>query len=405
MWRKFFFFILSLFFFFTIFTEPASGEEEVNRDQKSQFNIITLFMVGDVMLGRGIDQVLPHPSEPLLHEPYMKSARGYVDLAEKVNGPIKKPVSCSYIWGDALKELERVAPDVRIINLETSITKSNNYWKGKSIHYRMHPKNVSCLKEAKIDVSSLANNHILDWGYSGLTETLASLKKVNLKSAGAGRNLQEAETPAVMKVKGKGRVIVFSYGSVSSGVSQGWAALKNKPGVNLLKDLSDKTVRHIKEQISKVKKKGDIVVVSLHWGSNWGYDIPQSNIIFAHKLIESAGVDVIYGHSSHHVRGIEVYMDKLILYGCGDFLNDYEGISGYEAFRDDLGLMYFAVVDPSTGRLSRVHMVPTQIKKLRVNRASKADTLWLKNMLNREGKKFKTRVQLNGDDTLTLIWD
>ena len=64
----------------------------------------------------------------------MKSARGYVEIAEKTNGPIQKPVSFSYIWGDALKELERAAPDVRIINLETSVTKSNDYLKSKDIH-------------------------------------------------------------------------------------------------------------------------------------------------------------------------------------------------------------------------------------------------------------------------------
>ena len=61
----------------------------------------------------------------------------------------------------------------------------------------------------------------------------------------------------------------------------------------------------------------------------------------AHSLLDEAGVDVIHGHSSHHVKGIEVYKGKAILYGCGDFLTDYEGIQGYEEFRDDLVLMYF----------------------------------------------------------------
>ena len=159
---------------------------------------ITIFMSGDVMTGRGIDQVLPHPGDPLIHEPYMKSAAGYVKIAEEVNGPIQQPVSFSYIWGDALEELDRVAPEVRIINLETSITKSNDYWKGKGINYRMHPENIPSLTAARIDVCSLANNHVLDWGYPGLVETLESLKKANLKTAGAGRNLREAEAAAIV---------------------------------------------------------------------------------------------------------------------------------------------------------------------------------------------------------------
>jgi poly-gamma-glutamate synthesis protein (capsule biosynthesis protein) len=269
----------------------------------------------------------------------------------------------------------------------------------------MNPENIPCMTVAKTDYCSLANNHILDWGYSGLTETLETLKKVNVKSAGAGRNLKEAETPAVMGVEGKGRVIVFSFGSVTSGIPFSWAASEDKPGVNLLTDLSDKTIRYIEEKVQGVKQQRDIVVASIHWGGNWGYEIPREETEFAHKLIDDAGVDVIHGHSSHHVKGTEVYKGKLIIYGCGDFLNDYEGISGYEYFRDDLGLMYFVSVDPSTGKLVYLRMVPTQIKHFKVNRASREDTLRLKDSLNREGKKFGTRVELNDDNMLTLQWD
>ena len=111
---------------------------------------ITLFLCGDVMLGRGIDQILPHPSDPILHEPYVKNALEYVDLAEEANGPIPRPVDFSYVWGDALSELDRMAPDIRIINLETSVTNSNAYWKTKEVHYRMNPANIPCITAAGI---------------------------------------------------------------------------------------------------------------------------------------------------------------------------------------------------------------------------------------------------------------
>ncbi len=368
-------------------------------------NAITIFLCGDVMTGRGIDQVLPHPSDPTIYESYMKSARGYVKIAEEVNGPIDYPVSFSYIWGDALKELDRVVPDVRIINLETSVTKSNDYWKGKGINYRMHPENISILTAAKIDVCSLANNHVLDWGYSGLLETLKTLKNVNIKIAGVGRNLIEAQVPAVKKVPGKGRVIVFAFGLGTSGIPSGWGAEDQKPGVNLLKGLSDKSLLNIQQKVVEVKRKGDIVVASIHWGSNWGYGIPREQTVFAHRLIDETGVDIIHGHSSHHVRAIEVYKDKLILYGCGDFLNDYEGISGYEEFRADLSLMYFATVDPPTGKLLGLQLTPTQIRRFKVIRASNVDTLWLTDTLNREGAAFGTNVKMSEDNRLTLQWD
>jgi poly-gamma-glutamate synthesis protein (capsule biosynthesis protein) len=147
------------------------------------------------------------------------------------------------------------------------------------------------------------------------------------------------------------------------------------------------------------------MVASIHWGSNWGYKIPRDQTVFAHRLIDEAGVDIIHGHSSHHPRAIEIYKDKLILYGCGDFINDYEGISGYEEFRGDLSLMYFAKVDPSTGKLLDLQMTPTQIRRFKVIRASQVDTLWLKDTLNKEGAKFGVKILMTRDNRLTLKWN
>ena len=366
---------------------------------------ISLFLCGDIMTGRGIDQVLPHPSDPRIYEPYMSSATGYVELAEIANGPIPKPVEYSYIWGDALTELERMAPDVRIINLETAVTTSNDFWPGKGINYRMHPKNIPCITAAKIDCCVLANNHVLDWGYSGLEETLNTLQSAHLKVCGAGENIKTAQAPAVVEVQEKGRVIIFSFGLECSGIDQEWAATPKKPGVNFLADLSEKTVRAISKRVGEVKQQNDIVVASLHWGGNWGYSLPERHITFAHNLIDEAGIDVIHGHSSHHPRAIEVYKGKPIIYGCGDLINDYEGISGYESFRDDLAVMYFVTVNVSTGRLVNFQMIPTQIKRFKVNSASRDDARWLADVLDREGKRRGTSVQLNKDNSMTLQWN
>ena len=375
-----------------------------NTQTDTSNHLITLFLCGDVMTGRGIDQVLPHPSEPEIYERYMLDARSYVKLAEEKNGPIAKPISFPYIWGDALTELERVAPDLRIINLETSVTGSNDYWQGKGINYRMHPRNIPCLTAASIDGCTLANNHVLDWGYAGLKETLATLKQAHIKTAGAGANDKEAQAPALFEIPGKGRVILFSFGDGSSGVPYNWKASKNRAGVNVLYDLSKKTIRQIANQVNAVKGKNDIVVASIHWGGNWGYQIPGEHSHFAHGLIDEANVDIVHGHSSHHAKGIEVYRNKPIIYGCGDFLNDYEGISGYEQYRGDLSLMYFVTLNALTGELVRFQLVPTQIKRFRVNHATHTDTKWLADMLNREGQKLNTQVTLNDDKTMSVHW-
>lgn len=367
-------------------------------------DVLTLFLCGDVMLGRGIDQVLPHSNPAELFEPYVRTAKTYVELAEAKHGPIPRPVGYSYIWGEALKELERVAPDVRIINLETSVTMSEDYWSDKPVHYRMHPENVQCLTAAAIDCCVLANNHVMDWGGAGLEQTLDTLGQVGMQVAGAGRTLEEAQRPAVLQAQSRSRVLVFALGVESSGIPPEWAATTGRPGVNFQRDLSRPVVQMIAESIQAVKRQGDIVVASIHWGGNWGYGIPREQVEFAHALIDEAAVDVIHGHSSHHPKGIEVYGGRPILYGCGEFVDDYEGISGHERFRPDLVLMYFPTIRRSDNRLVQLEMVPLQLRRFRLNRASTGDTQWLKESLSRNGEAFGTCVELGPDGTLMLRW-
>jgi poly-gamma-glutamate synthesis protein (capsule biosynthesis protein) len=151
------------------------------------------------------------------------------------------------------------------------------------------------------------------------------------------------------------------------------------------------SVESIATQVSAAKHRGDIVIASIHWGGNWGYAIPAEQRYFAHTLIDQAGVDLVHGHSSHHPRGIEVYRNKLILYGCGDFLNDYEGISSHEEFRGDLTLMYLPELDPD-GQLLGMDMWPMQTYRFRLQQASLDDGRWLARVLDRESRKLGSCV-------------
>lgn len=364
---------------------------------------IRIFMTGDVMLGRGIDQILAHPSNPVLYERYMKSAKGYVQLAEQKNGRIPYPVDSEYIWGITLDELKHRKPDLRLINLETAITISDDHWKGKGINYRMNPQNIACLKSAYIDYCSLANNHVLDWGVEGLKETISTLNKAGIKYSGAGLTAYEASRPAVFNLPGKGRVLVFAFGFTNSGIPRNWIAGKN-PGVNYLPDYSLQTVKLVQRIVNEYKQEGDVILASVHWGGNWGYELDPDQVEFAHALIDKAGIDVIHGHSSHHVKGIEVYNNRLILYGCGDFLNDYEGISGHEAFRDELGLMYFVHMEQLSGKLLGVALMPTRIKNFRIQKTTRSEFDWILNTLNREGHKYGTQVSDEKGNYLILKW-
>jgi poly-gamma-glutamate capsule biosynthesis protein CapA/YwtB (metallophosphatase superfamily) len=364
---------------------------------------LRLFLCGDVMTGRGIDQVLPHSVGPVLYEPYVRDAREYVDLAEKANGPIPRPATFDYIWGEALQELERASVDLRIINLETAITSEETPWPGKEIHYRMHPLNIGCLSVARISACALANNHVLDWGYSGLSETLRRLDTVGIAHSGAGNNVEEAAAPAILDRQGKPRVLLFSFGSTTSGIPREWSAAPLRAGVNLLDNLSEATAARVADQMRHHQRPGDLLIASMHWGSNWGHDIPSKQIAFAHRLIEE-GVAIVHAHSSHHVKAIEVFKSRLILYGCGDFLTDYEGISGYEEFRGDLAVMYFVELDPQSGRLMSARLVPMQMRRFRLEHASAADTGWLCDLLKNLGARFRTQVRLAEDNSLILEW-
>jgi poly-gamma-glutamate capsule biosynthesis protein CapA/YwtB (metallophosphatase superfamily) len=363
--------------------------------------LVTIFLCGDVMTGRGVDQILPHPGDPRLREGYLHDARAYVRLAEAVSGPIPRPAGYAWPWGDALAMLDSLAPDARVINLETSITRRDTFAPGKGIHYRMSPANVGCLTAVRPDVCALANNHVLDFGRDGLADTLAALGNAGLVAAGAGLDEIRAGQPVAVEVAGRGRVLVLSCGAPSSGIPPEWAAGPGRPGLNLLPDLSARTADQLIGQLRRARQPGDVLVVSIHWGPNWGYDVPADQVGFAHRLLDG-GADVIHGHSSHHPRPVEVYRGKLILYGCGDCIDDYEGISGYPEYRDDLRLLYFAAVAPGSGRLAGLRMVPMQARAMRLRRAAGQDSQWLAGVLQRISHRFGTRVDLAPDGLLAI---
>jgi len=362
---------------------------------------IRLFLCGDVMTGRGIDQILPHPGNPVLYEPYVRDARDYVRLAERTHGPIPRKAAWDYVWGDALPELERAAPDLRIINLETSITNSDDYWPGKGINYRMHPRNIGCLTAARIGCCALANNHVLDWGCEGLAETLRTLDAAGIAHCGAGADLGRASAPAVIEVSGKGRVLVFSLAMESSGVPSQWAATAKRPGVHLLSGPSKQSLQRITRLITSGNHSEDLIVVSIHWGGNWGHVILPDELAFARGLLEN-GAHIVHGHSSHHAKAIEIHDGRLALFGCGDFINDYEGIGGHEAYRGDLALMILADLEPESGSLSGLRIVPLQSRRFRLCRVSGADARWLCDLLNQWGATHGMSASLLPDQSLEL---
>ena len=354
------------------------------------------------MLGRGVDQILPHPGNPMLYESQVRDARIYVDLAVRANGSIPQPVDWLWPWGDALQLVEYADCDARIINLETSITTSDDYVPGKAVHYRMNPANAPTLAAIRPDVCILANNHVLDFGRRGLLETLDVLAAAELPIAGAGRSLREAQSPAIITIPKTGRrILVFAFGSPSSGIPSDWAATDNTPGVQMIPALSDAAADELSRQVLRARQPGDLTVVSAHWGGNWGYRVATDQVRFAHRLVD-AGVHMVHGHSSHHPRPIEVYRGRLILYGCGDLVDDYEGIGGHDQYRHDLRLLYLPRLNPISGELVELRMAPLQARQMRLHRASRRDAVWLRAVLEKVSRRFGSRIDLGSDGMLRL---
>ncbi|MEW1636829.1 CapA family protein [Streptomyces sp. NPDC093801] len=383
----------------------ASGSPETDRE-------VTVCLAGDVMLGRGVDQVLPHPGDPQLAEPWVTDARAYVEMAEAANGPISRPAGYDAPWGDLLEELRATGPDAWVLNLETSVTRAGGFAPGKSVHYRMSPANVPCLASARPDVCVLANNHVLDFGRDGLAETLHSLTRAGLRTAGAGGDAAEAWRPARVVLRpprsGTGaaprpgrRLLVFAVGLPSSGIPLDWAATPDRSGIALASAPSPTAAAGLVARMRAARRPGDLVAVSIHWGSNWGYRVPPEHIRFAHDLVDG-GADFVHGHSSHHPRPLEVYRGRLILYGCGDLIDDYEGIGGHEQYRDDLRLLYTARLDETTGALRGLRLIPFQARRLTLRRARPRDAQWLRAALTRHGAPFSAALTVGGDGALVL---
>jgi poly-gamma-glutamate capsule biosynthesis protein CapA/YwtB (metallophosphatase superfamily) len=351
-------------------------------------------LTGDVMLGRGIDQILRHSVDPVLYESHVRSAETYVAIAEDESGAIPREAPPAYVWGDALALLQDHQPAMRIINLETAITTADQPWPGKGIHYRMHPANVDVLTAAGVECAVLANNHVLDWGREGLLQTLATLRDAGVKVAGAGEDLSAATAPAILDTP-QGRVLIFAMAHGSSGVPPEWAAGPDRPGVHLLPDLSPNTAGRIANEIlQQGRNSGDMVVASIHWGGNWGYSIPSEQERFAKMLIDQGGVDIVHGHSSHHPKRIEIYQGRLILYGAGDLINDYEGIGGYDEFRPELSLLYLPKLSAS-GRLQSMLLVPLRMERFRLNRAAAEEAAWLRDRMARESRGVQLELTEN----------
>lgn len=241
----------------------------------------------------------------------------------------------AYPWGDTLELLKQA--DVRIANLECVLAAGGEPEPGKTFHFRSDPKNVASLLAAGIDAVSLANNHVLDFGQAAFAEMLPALDGCGILHAGAGPDLEAARRPAVWRV---GAVAVGFIAFTDN--EPGWEAGPAAPGVYYV-PVIDVPVPAVPatavpateggrrrrarrdgllELVARTKARVQVLIVSAHWGGNWGYEVPAGHEDLARDLIE-AGADVVFGHSPHIFRGVGIHRNRPIIYSAGDFIDDY----------------------------------------------------------------------------------
>lgn len=286
-------------------------------------------LVGDVMLGRLVNEIL------------------------KLNDP-------AYPWGNTLSILQTA--DLRICNLECVLSDIGTPWSAtpKVFHFRSDEKNIKSLQIAKMDMVSLANNHDLDYEYEALQRMLKILNEQRILYAGAGNNLSEASKPAFCQINGL-KIALFAF----TDNEPDWAVQENKPGILYMPtSISDKRMQSFLRKIEDLRKEVDFLIISAHWGSNWGYYPPEEHRSIGHAMID-AGADLIFGHSGHVFRGVEVYKNRPIIYSAGDFIDDY-AVDDVE--KNDESFIF--ILEKEQDSSLKLYLYPTCISHFQANLAS-----------------------------------
>ena len=352
------------------------------------------------MLGRLIDQLFPQhveePSEARIAKSFQTSNASLMKYGP--NSP----------WGNTLPLL--LGADLNILNLETSATTHSMKWPNKVFHYRMHPENVNALQAAKVSYAGLANNHTLDFSEPGLIETVKTVKKASIAFAGAGETREEATRPAVLRLPASDGATAYEVHIwAAADHPRDWAGV---PTFHFI-DYTQKTRERLQELITApISKPAALKIFSVHWGPNYSWQPAQEIKDLAHFLIDSCGVDIIHGHSSHHVQGVEKYNGKPIIYGCGDFVDDYALTPEY---RNDLSAVWQVKVEESNLeegqkglKLKTLEVFPTKIDRFMARRLSsgEADSEWVCSKIKALSADLGTTIELdtrnNGRVTVNL---
>lgn len=321
-------------------------------NNKRNHAMVRIGLAGDTMIGRLVNIAI--------------SERGY-----------------SYPWGNILSLLS--STDLNLVNLETTLTTSIDVVP-KTFNFKADPDKVQTLQVGNIHAVNIANNHILDFGESGLIETIRTLDQAGIAHVGAGINIQEAKRPIIYAKNGI-RIGIIGYADYP----QEWAATDTKPGINYIQ-IGD--IATIQNDIAQLRKEVDIIILSIHWGPNMRQRPTQEFRDFAHAIID-AGVDILHGHSAHVFQSLEQYHNGLILYDTGDFVDDY---AVTQSLRNDWALFFEIMVEKrgTKAKITQLKMIPLLINNMQVNKAEGQTANNILEKIRLLSQEFNTSIDEQG---------
>jgi poly-gamma-glutamate capsule biosynthesis protein CapA/YwtB (metallophosphatase superfamily) len=318
---------------------------------------ITVALAGDTMLGRGV-------AETLLEAP---------------GAPLVAP---------DLRELCRSA-DLFICNLECCVSSRGERWAapGKPFHFRAPPLAAERLAELGVDLVTLANNHALDYGPVALGDTVQHLTAAGVAAVGAGRDLDAARRPALLRAGGIGLGVL----SVTDH-PEDFAAGADRPGVAYA-PLGEGVPGWLLDAVAELAARTDAVLVAPHWGPNMT-TAPLGYIRRAAAALAGAGATLVAGHSAHVFHGVA----GRVLYDLGDFLDDY---AVDPVLRNDLGLLFLVRLDERGPR--GLEAVPLELGYCHTRLAGPAAAARIARRFRAACAAFGTEVS-GPDERMTITW-
>lgn len=275
--------------------------------------------------------------------------------------------------------------DLAIVNLECAITESLQHWKGepKAFYFGAPLAAVNALSDAGIDLVSLANNHILDYDFQGLSDTRWHLHAHGIGNAGAGDDIRQAMAPAIVDRNGTRFAMVAMCDHQAD-----FAATPNRPGMAYI-DFADEAeaLDVIERALAPLRQaRVDWPILSLHWGPNLA---PEPSPLFrrvAHAAIDM-GWKILFGHSPHVFHGVELYRGCPILYAAGDLVDDYQVDP---VLQNDHQLLFELEIDGDT--LQRILLHPVVIADCQARPATGAQYDYIARRITALSEAMGTRV-------------